>query len=126
MEAKSVEETSERLKDYILAIIKAGNEANSNVDLTKIQLVLFLLQREFNTNVGTDFEIGILGPYSKKAEYVLDDLVNKGVVEVQEFPIRPKGKELQGFIKIRGSKGTIHLHLKRRSFSSPLNPYLYN
>ncbi len=70
------------LHDNILAFLEVADEENAEIDTVKFQKIFFLLENEEHVFMGLEFEPYIFGPYSRKLENIVKELVNDGKVKV--------------------------------------------
>jgi len=68
----------------LIALLKVAGEEKAEVNATKIQKIFFLLEKEMGINLNLDFKPWLYGPYSEKLDEVLNSLIARGIVKVDE------------------------------------------
>lgn len=72
------------VEDYLIALLKVAGEEKAEINATKIQKIFFLLEKEMGINLNLDFKPWLYGPYSEKLDEVLNSLIARGIVKVDE------------------------------------------
>jgi uncharacterized protein YwgA len=69
---------------YVMGILKIAKDLGVSVSATKLQKLVFLIEKELNFNLGYEFIPYYFGPFSKELQDDVYRLKNLGYVEVKE------------------------------------------
>ncbi|BDC17766.1 conjugal transfer protein [Acidianus sp. HS-5] len=69
---------------YVLGILRIAKDSNVTVTATRLQKVVFLVEKELNRDLGYEFIPYYFGPFSKELQDDVYELKKEGYVEVKE------------------------------------------
>ncbi len=75
------------VEDYILAFLEVAKEEKAEIDTVRLQKIFFLLENEEHVFMGIESEPDIFGPFSRKLQDVVKELVNEGKVKVGTYDV---------------------------------------